>query len=252
MTEVQTASVLGARIDAGKMAATVDSIIAQAISGDNEHYICVANVHSVVTARRNAPFKQVLQEAWRVVSDGMPLVWVLWRQYPWAERIAGPDLMQRLCDEAQKQNVPVYFYGGSHRHQALLKRRIGAMYPALKVTFEVPPQIPEEPLFDNAIVEKIKQSGAGIVFVGLGCPKQEYWMHTHAPHIPAVLIGVGAAFDFMAGTKKRAPHWMRQFGLEWLFRLFSEPRRLWRRYFVTNSLFIYYLLRDTLCSVFKR
>ncbi|RMH12093.1 MAG: glycosyltransferase [Gammaproteobacteria bacterium] len=212
-------------------------------------YICVANIHTLVTARLNPDFSKVVNKSWRVVSDGMPLVWLLKRKFPWAERVAGPDLTERLCHEMADQGMPVFFYGGRARELPRLKKRLLAVYPSLKLSCEAPPELPERPGFDQCIVDKIKKSGARVVFVGLGCPKQEYWMHVHAPHIPAVLIGVGAAFDFIAGTKGRAPKWMQKMGLEWLYRLASEPRRLWKRYLVTNSLFVYFLLVDKIRSI---
>jgi N-acetylglucosaminyldiphosphoundecaprenol N-acetyl-beta-D-mannosaminyltransferase len=111
-----------------------------------------------------------------------------------------------------------------------------------------PDTLPEKPIVDKSIVEQINSSGASFVFVGLGCPKQEYWCSAYAPYVHAILIGVGAAFDFHAGTKKRCPIFIQKYGMEWLYRLVSEPRRLWKRYLVTNSLFLYYLAKDFLCK----
>jgi N-acetylglucosaminyldiphosphoundecaprenol N-acetyl-beta-D-mannosaminyltransferase len=129
--------------------------------------------------------------------------------------------------------------------------KLGKDFPNLSVTgIESPPILPNEPKIDPLIISRMKNSRAAIVFVGLGCPKQELWMHAYSPHIPAILIGVGAAFDFYAGTVKRAPLWMQKSGLEWFYRLCSEPRRLWKRYLVTNSQFIWHWVNERIGKVF--
>ena len=209
-------------------------------------FVCIANVHMVVTAKSNELLRSAMEVAVIVTSDGMPLVWELRRQgFKEAERVSGPDLMMELCERAQGEGLPIYFYGGSSSVVETMKGRLAERFPDLIVAgVEAPPLLPEYPVVDQGVVAKINSSGARIVFVGLGCPKQELWMHAYSPHIPAVLIGVGAAFDFFAGTVKRAPLWMQKFGLEWFYRLCSEPLRLWKRYLVTNSLFIWYWLLE--------
>jgi len=202
--------------------------------------VCICNVHSVVTASRDAAFGRVVNEADMSTPDGAPVAWVLRRLgHIGQQRINGPDLMWRYCEQAEARGEPVFFYGGTEETLAQLKLKLLTAFPALTVAGSISPPFraltPDE---DTAIVEQINASGAGVVFVSLGCPKQELWMAAHRGRIHAVMIGVGAAFDYHAGTIKRAPKWMQDCGLEWFHRLVSEPRRLWKRYLVTNTLFV--------------
>jgi N-acetylglucosaminyldiphosphoundecaprenol N-acetyl-beta-D-mannosaminyltransferase len=218
------------------------------VAGEDGGYVCVANVHMVTIARRNAGLLRVMENAKLVTSDGMPLVWALRQQgFKYAERVAGPDLVGPLCELAAKEGLPIYFFGGTPKTVQALNKVIARRFPALQVAgCEAPPVLPQRPVVDPAVVERINASGARIVFVGLGCPKQEFWMEAYTPHLSAVLIGVGVAFDLTAGTVPRAPLWMQERGLEWLFRLAAEPQRLLRRYLVTNTLFCWYLAVECL------
>lgn len=202
-------------------------------------YVTICNVHVVVSASRDADYREIINGSDMATPDGAPVAWMLRRQgFAGQPRISGPDLMWALCERAAAENLPVYCYGSSEATLALLERRMRQAFPELRITMESPPFRALTPEEDAAAVERIDASGAGIVFVGLGCPKQERWMAEHRGRVNAVMIGVGAAFDFHAGTVRRAPAWMRDNGLEWLHRLLSEPRRLWKRYLVTNTLFI--------------
>jgi N-acetylglucosaminyldiphosphoundecaprenol N-acetyl-beta-D-mannosaminyltransferase len=176
----------------------------------------------------------------------MPLVWTQKRKgFTEAQRVSGPDLMLHLCKLAEKNDLSVFLLGASPRTLELLSENLLWRYPNLKIAgTHSPAALQEKPKLDEDLAERINQCGASILFVGLGCPKQEYWCASHVPNLNAVAIGVGAAFDFHAGTKKRPPLWIQQSGLEWLYRLLSEPRRLWKRYFITNTTFIYYSLLD--------
>ena len=174
-----------------------------------------------------------------VLPDGAPIAWMLRRKGFPQRRIAGPDLMLQLCQALQLNATPVFLFGSSETTLALLRRNLALQFPKLIIAGTLSPRFGDWSLEEEqGYVETIRESGAGIVFVGLGCPKQEIWMAKHSPAIPGVLIGVGAAFDFHAGTIERAPPLMRSLGLEWLHRLFCEPRRLWKRYLTTNSRFI--------------
>ena len=237
--------VIGCPVTASTLDEVTNEILRRADRGDGG-YICVANVHMVTLARQDRALAKVLERAALVTSDGMPLVWALRRQgFREAGRVAGPDLTDRLCRAAAARSMPVYFFGGCREHTAAMRQKISDRYPTLPVAgCESPPELPTRPALDPEAVSRIEKSGAGIVFVGLGCPKQEFWMASHAGHLRAVTIGVGAAFDFLTGSLRRAPVWMQRAGLEWLFRVLSEPRRLWRRYFVTNMLFFLYLLQN--------
>ena len=217
-------------------------------------YVCIANVHMLVTARSDIQLFNILKNADIVTSDGMPLVWALKKQgCQNAERVAGPDLTLKLCILASEMDLPVYFFGGTEKSVKALMKCLPQKFPKLKIAgIESPPMLPSKPDIVDSVVNRIEASGAKIVFVGLGCPKQEFWMAEYSKHLPATLIGVGAAFDFLAGTTKRAPLWMQKNGLEWFFRLLSEPRRLWKRYLITNSLFIYYLLQESIYQKIKK
>ena len=205
-------------------------------------YVCICNVHSVVTARQNKAFANMIREADMATPDGAPVAWLMRRLgAPSQERINGPDLMWHYCTNAAKRNESIYLYGGQQSTLNILQEKLLGNFPGLKIAGAYSPpyrQLSAEE--DAAVVEDINGSGAGTVWVSLGCPKQERWMAEHRGRINAVMIGVGAAFDYHAGTIKRAPIWMQHNGLEWLHRLASEPRRLWKRYLVTNTLFIWY------------
>lgn len=194
----------------------------------------------MVTASNDAAFGRVVNEADMVTPDGAPVAWMLRRLgHVGQQRINGPDLMWRYCEQALLRAEPIFFYGSSEETLATLKLKLLVAFPALNIAGAISP--PFRALTtdeDTAIVAQINASGAGVVFVSFGCPKQELWMAAHRGQINAVMIGVGAAFDYHAGTIKRAPKWMQHSGLEWFYRLASEPRRLWKRYLVTNALFI--------------
>jgi len=242
-TRFPSSDIIGTKVSALGFNDAVEAILRW--SQRKEHrVVCVCNVHMVVEASKDASLSEILGRADMVASDGMPLVWLMKRRgLNKAERVAGPDLLASILERAGSDGPSVYFFGGSPATIEAMKAAIASRFSALKVAgYEAPPMLPARPPVNNQVVDRIRQSGAHIVFVGLGCPKQEYWMAAHSPHIPAVLIGVGAAFDFLAGTVPRAPMWMQRSGLEWLFRLLSEPRRLWRRYLKTNALFLWHLL----------
>lgn len=203
-------------------------------------YVCSCNVHSVVTVGQDADYRKVVAEADMAIPDGAPVAWMLRRLgFLGQQRINGPDLMWRYCEHAASRGESIYLYGGLPKTLELLQARLIEAFPALKIAGSYSPPFrtltAEE---DNAAVERINASGAGTVWVSLGCPKQEKWMAAHRGRIDAVMIGVGAAFDFHAGTISRAPVWLQNAGLEWLHRLASEPGRLWKRYLVTNTLFL--------------
>ncbi len=209
-------------------------------------YVCICNAHSVVTASRDDSFNAVIAGADMATPDGMPVAWLLRRGgFRQQGRISGPDLMPRLCSSAEDLGVAVALFGSTPETLDKLRARFAVEYPRLRISEAISP--PFRPLSfdeDAAIRERLNASGAGIIFVSLGCPKQERWMAANRGQVSAVMIGVGAAFDFHAGVTARAPDWMQQAGLEWLHRLASEPRRLWRRYLVTNTLFLVSALRQ--------
>jgi N-acetylglucosaminyldiphosphoundecaprenol N-acetyl-beta-D-mannosaminyltransferase len=242
-----TDRVLGVPIDVLEWATALDRIHRWAV-GRESRYVCICNVHSVVTATRDPAFFNVIADADMATPDGAPIALMLRRQgHQGQQRIDGPDLMWRFLALAQKTGVGVYLLGGTPDTLARLRERLAIGFPGLRVTGAMSP--PFRALTDEEVAaqaEAINGSGAGVVFVGLGCPKQEVWMSRQRGQVQAVMVGVGAAFDFHAGTLPRAPVWMRRHGLEWLHRLVSDPRRLWRRYLVTNSLFVANAVLDLL------
>ena len=203
-------------------------------------YVCICNVHSVTTALRDRELAQVFRESSTNTPDGAPVAWLLRRSGHGAQqRINGPDLMLRHAKRAAVSGQSIYLYGGRETTLKLLHDALIRRYPDLKIAgMHSPPFRALSPEEDQEDVDRINASGAGVVWVGLGCPKQEKWMAAHRGRIDAVMIGVGAAFDYHAGTIRRAPRWMRNAGFEWAHRLISEPRRLAWRYAVTNSIFI--------------
>lgn len=228
--------------------ANVVSWVRQAVSGRTGRYVCVANVHMCMEAHDNPVYRQVVRNAGVVVPDGKPLVWGLRllgeRQ---ACHIRGSDLMMRLCREAEKSGFRIGFYGGTPTSLAGLEKIVERTNPGLEISFSSSP--PFRPLTqeeDEEYVRRINASKVDILFVGLGCPKQEKWMAAHQADVSCVMLGVGAAFDFYSGQKKPAPVFMQKAGLEWLFRFACEPRRLWKRYLKHNPRFVWYFFKQLL------
>lgn len=198
-------------------------------------------VHGLMEASRNPELREMINHFSIVAPDGQPVRWALNRLYQanLSDRVYGPELMLRLCRRAAEEGVGVYCYGSTEDVVNRLGVNLRARFPSLRlVGCEAPPFRPLTLEEDQAMIQRINESGAGLVFLGLGCPKQEQFAFAHRTQILGVQLCVGAAFDFWAGTKKMAPNWMQRASLEWLFRLLSEPRRLWRRYLVTNTMFL--------------
>jgi N-acetylglucosaminyldiphosphoundecaprenol N-acetyl-beta-D-mannosaminyltransferase len=214
--------------------------LSQWAQGRESRVVCIANVHMVVTALHDPILSDVLEHADLTTPDGVPVAWMQRRLgAPEQPRISGPDLMWAYFEQAQSRNESIFLYGGTEKTLQLLQARIRQVFPRLKIAGAYSPPfrlLTEEE--DAAVVGMINSSGAGTVWVSLGCPKQEKWIAAHRGRVHAVMIGVGAAFNYHAGTLKRAPLWMQRNGLEWFYRLLMEPRYLWKRYLVTNSLFI--------------
>jgi N-acetylglucosaminyldiphosphoundecaprenol N-acetyl-beta-D-mannosaminyltransferase len=235
--------VIGQRIDVLTWDGAVKTIDGWARKRESR-VVCICNAHSLVTANRDEEFATIIREADMATADGYPVAYLLRRQgNPRQERINGPDLMLRYCEEASRVGTPIYLLGGEPSTLELLREALTDKFPPLKIAGQYSPPFRQlTPAEDESIVANINASGAGVVWVGLGCPKQEQWMAAHRGRVNAVMVGVGAAFDYHAGTLQRAPSWMQHHGLEWLYRLLKEPRRLWRRYLITNSLFVWYAL----------
>ena len=237
--------VLGATIDVISSHTAIERISEWARRRESRT-VCICNAHSVVTAAQQTAFRAAIDNADMATPDGAPVAWMLRRQGAAGQsRVSGPDLMLDYCDHAQATGQSIYLYGSAPDTLQALIAFLGRQYPTLQIAgWHSPPFRAATVTEDEDDVRRINASGAGTVWVSLGCPKQELWMDAHKGRVNAVMIGVGAAFDFHAGTIQRAPQWMQDNGLEWLHRLLSEPRRLWRRYLVTNSLFVLGALRQ--------
>lgn len=240
--------ILGVGVSVVSMPRAVETISDWIRSG-HKTYVCVANTHLVTECQRDSQLKRIHNQAGMVTPDGMPLVWISHLSgHKQVQRVYGPDLLLAMCKAGLSCGLGHYFYGGAPGVCELLAARLRTQFPDLRIVGTHSP--PFRQLSDAELeqdLDRINASNADIVWVGLGAPKQEQWMATHRDHLTAsVLIGVGAAFDFHAGVKKQAPRWMQRHGLEWLFRLACEPRRLWKRYAINNSLFAFYTMMEWL------
>jgi len=230
-------------LDIDRAVATLDQWRAE----QRNEYVCVVSVHGLVVAQRDPVIRRALNGCGMATEDGMPLVW--WSRlagFSRARRVCGSDLLAATCAYGAPRGFRHYFYGATPKVVEQLIERLQKRHPGLCVAgYRSPPFRPLTPEEDAAEIAAINEANPDFVWVGLGMPKQEKWMVEHLGRINATaLIGVGAAFDFHAGTKPRAPVWMQSSGLEWLFRLLSEPRRLAHRYIIDNSLFIGHTLRQ--------
>ena len=213
-----------------------------------------APVHVLILAVRNADFGVKINRFDIVAPDGQPVRWSLrlLQHIKLPDRVYGPETMLRLCQKAAEEGVGIYLYGSRPAVIEKLNANLKNRFPSLRIVgYEAPPFRPLTREEDTQVIGRINGSGAGIVFIGLGCPLQEDFAYEHRHTIKALQVCVGAAFDYHAGMKKMAPHWMQRSGLEWLFRLASEPRRLWRRYFYTNSLFLWFLCKALFNRAFR-
>jgi N-acetylglucosaminyldiphosphoundecaprenol N-acetyl-beta-D-mannosaminyltransferase len=236
---LKTHYILGMKVNVTSYAESVATILDWASAGQSR-YVCAANVHMVMEGYDSKTFQACVNRADLVTPDGMPLVWLLRRHASRsASRVYGPDLTLHLLKAAQDAAVPVGFFGGRPEVLQALLRHFEAQYPRLQVAYSFAPPFRALTEKENAaILQEITQSCARLLFVGLGCPKQETWMAANSGDVPAVMVGVGAAFDFLSQSVRQAPGWMQAIGLEWAFRFFQEPRRLWRRYLKHNPRFL--------------
>jgi N-acetylglucosaminyldiphosphoundecaprenol N-acetyl-beta-D-mannosaminyltransferase len=216
------------------------------INEREQHYVCVTGVHGVMESQRDPSLKEIHNRSGLTTPDGMPMVWSAhWAGAKHVSRVYGPDLMLSVCQRAVQGGWSSFFYGGKEGVPDLLADRLQDRFPGLRVagTFS-PPFRPLTEQEDEEVVERINASGADIVWVGLSTPKQERWMDEHVGRLRArVLLGVGAAFDMHAGLLPQAPHWMQKSGLEWLYRMAKEPRRLAKRYLTNNPAFLWAIVR---------
>lgn len=239
--------VLKLNISLGSYTDILNEIASLSKSGSSAN-VCFANVHMLVESYLNPSFNSIINNANLVVADGLPLTWALrFVNGIKQERIAGMDMLPDLLRMADSKNLPVYFYGGTQKMLEETEECVRKRFPGIPIAgMFSPPFRPlnEKEKFD--VAERIRNSGAKIVFVSLGCPKQEKWMAEMKNEINAVMVGIGGALPVLIGWQKRAPMWMERNGLEWLFRLYQEPKRLFRRYAFTNTIFLYLLVKETI------
>lgn len=222
------------------------------IARRERHYVNVCTTHTVLECHDAPELAAIVNQAGMATPDGMPLVWLgRLRGHP-VERVYGPDLMLAVCERGQARGYRHFFYGGAEGVAERLAERLRARFPRLLVAgVYSPPFRPLTAEEERDVAARINASGADIVWVGLGTPKQDYWMARFRPMLSApALIAVGAAFDFHAGRVRQAPRWMQRSGLEWFFRLTQDPRRLWKRYLVGNPRFVYLVARQLLRGAF--
>jgi N-acetylglucosaminyldiphosphoundecaprenol N-acetyl-beta-D-mannosaminyltransferase len=246
---VSTYDILGVKVSALNLDLAVHTIW-DMVRGRGRGYICVAPVSTIVDARRDPEYRKVVNQAALVTPDGIPVVWLGRRKgFREVSRTYGPDLMTRLCTTEDGRGLKHFFYGGTSEVCDRLVQRLEEKFPDIIVAGTFAPEfMPAAEVVPDRVRLLINAARPDILWVALGAPKQDFWMALNRPLLDVpVMIGVGAAFDFLAGVKPQAPGWMQRIGLEWLFRLCAEPRRLWKRYLVGNSLFIWWLLLDAMC-----
>lgn len=240
-----TNRILGVNIAITNMEEAVEIILSQ-LDELKGKFICLSNVHTTVMAKTNEAYCKIQNEAFLALPDGSPLALVQrLRGYKAAEQVPGPDIMPALWKATAGTPVSHYFYGSTQQVIEKLRDKLERDFPDTKIAgMESPPFRTLTQEEDEATIRRINESGASIVWVGLGAPKQEQWMYEHQNKINALMLGVGAGFDFHAGTVKRAPEWMRNHYLEWLYRLMQDPKRLWKRYVQTNAKFVLLSIPD--------
>lgn len=235
------------KITYGSFKEIVNQILGYA-NGESR-YVCISNVHMLVEAAKDPAYAQIVLNADLVTADGVPLIWALKRfKGIKQERVSGMDILPTLIEQADALSIPVFFYGGSDELMAKTKAYISDRYNNLVAGYYNPPFRALTPEEESQVIKNINDSGAKIVFVILGCPKQEKWMSTMKGKINAIMLGVGGALPVLIGEVNRAPKWMQKYGLEWMFRLSKEPGRLLGRYVYTNSFFTYLVAKE----IFKR
>ena len=247
-TVVPRVNVLGVGVSAIELGTAV-AVMSDWITSRTPHYVCVSGVHGIMESLDDPGLRAIHNRAGLVTPDGMPLVWLgRLAGHGAMRRVYGPDLLLACCAESERRGWRHFFYGGGDGVAELLAERLRARFPTLEVAGTYTP--PFRVLTDAEeaeVAQRIEESRADIVWVGLSTPKQERWMSAHVGRVAApVLVGVGAAFDFHAGLKAQAPRWIQQSGLEWLFRLATEPRRLWRRYLKNNPRFVWHVVQQRL------
>ena len=238
--QLKTCNILGVNINVTNMKETV-KIITENLENIKGNYICVSNVHTTVMSYGDESYREIQNRGFMALPDGKPLSIVSKnRGFKEAERVTGPDLMEEIFKISEEKGYKHYFYGSTQETLDTLKVKLNKNYPNMSIVGMYSPpfrKLTEEE--DSEIIENINKVNTDFIWVGLGAPKQEIWMNEHKDKVDGLMIGVGAGFDYHAGNITRAPKWMQHMSLEWLYRLLQDPKRLVKRYFVTNIKFIY-------------
>lgn len=245
---VEYVNVLGVKVSAINMPRAIE-VIDSWVQSREQHFVTITGVHGIMESQRDSTLRDIHNRAGLITPDGMPLVWISHRRgWKNVSRVYGPDLLLEVCNVSTDRGYRHYFYGGAPGVADQLATRLQTRFPGLQVAGTYcPPFRPLTPEEDAEMIEEINAANPDIVWVGLSTPKQERWMNAQVGRLNApVMVGVGAAFDFHAGLKAQAPRWMQRNGLEWLFRLSTEPRRLWKRYLVNNPSFVALILMQEL------
>lgn len=233
------------KINVTNMKETLE-IIERDLKNIKGNYICVSNVHTTVMSYENEKYRKIQNESFMSLPDGRPLsILQKLNGYKDAKRVTGPDLMEEIFNISEEKGYTHYFYGSTEDTLKKLKEQLNKKYPKLNIVgmYSPPFRLLSEDE-DKKIINEINIKSPDFLWVGLGAPKQEIWMYEHKNKINSLMIGVGAGFDYLAGNIKRAPWWMQNMGLEWLYRLMQDPKRLFKRYFTTNLKFLYLITKN--------
>jgi N-acetylglucosaminyldiphosphoundecaprenol N-acetyl-beta-D-mannosaminyltransferase len=250
-----TERVLGQRVDPVTKRQAADMVVRRALDDTPGAYVCLTNVHTTVESQHSPELRTAVDEAFLSVPDGMPLAWILrHRGHVATEKVTGIEFVPQVASRGVEHGVRHFFYGGGPGIAVRAGLHLERQVPGVQVVGAASPPFGEIPEWANEeLREEVRRTRPHVLWVGLGAPRQELWMRKMGRDLGVpVMVGVGAAFDYLAGTKPSAPTYLRHIGLEWLFRLAVEPRRLWRRYLVGNSVFVYLVVRDEFSSVFMR
>ncbi|MBL7196761.1 MAG: WecB/TagA/CpsF family glycosyltransferase [Candidatus Omnitrophica bacterium] len=247
MNKIPQIDVLGMKIDIIQIPRVIETMEEWIKNRDFGNYICISNMNDIAYSYRNREIRKATNAASLSVPDGFSLV-LLARMhgYPLKRRVYGSELMNEFLNLSEKKEYSHFFYGATNSTLEKLNLNLRKKFPGLKINgFYSPPfrELSEDE--DREVIEMINLASPDVLWIGLGCPKQQLWMYRHKDKLKVpVMVGVGAAFDFLAGVKPQAPRWLRDNGFEWLFRLVTEPKRLWKRYLIGNTLFSWFLLRE--------
>jgi N-acetylglucosaminyldiphosphoundecaprenol N-acetyl-beta-D-mannosaminyltransferase len=241
--------VLGQRVDPVTKAQAADAVVRRALTSQPGAYVCLTNVHTTVESQHSAELRAVVDRAFLSVPDGMPLTWILRRRgHTETEKVTGIEFMPLVASRGLEADLRHFFYGGAPGVAVRAGLRLEQMIPGVHVVGAAAPPFGDTPGWaKEELREEVRRTRPHVLWVGLGAPKQELWMAQMSGELDVpIMIGVGAAFDYIAGSNPHAPAYLRHVGLEWLFRLAVEPRRLWRRYLVGNVTFLWLLAREGL------